>query len=54
MCGGKVCLILAKLASYNRCVVAGNGHIRTRNEPTIGVVEIYVNSWPNLSPTIGV
>ena len=25
------------LATYDRCVVAANGHIMTRNEPTIGV-----------------
>ena len=32
---------LSKLATYDRCVVAENGHIVTRNGPTIGVVEIY-------------
>ena len=36
-CGGKVCSILAKLATYDRCVVAVNGHIMTRNEPIIGL-----------------
>ena len=37
MCGGKVCSLFAKLGTYDRCVVAVNGHITTRNEPTIGV-----------------
>ena len=37
MCGGKLCSFLAKLATYDRCVVAVNVHIMTRNEPTIGV-----------------
>ena len=54
MCVEKLCSFLAKLATYDRCVVAVNGHITTRNEPTIDVVEIYVNSSPNLSSTIGV
>ena len=30
-CGGKVCSILAKLATYDRCVVAVNGLIMRRN-----------------------
>ena len=37
MCGGKLSPFLAKLATYHGCVVAANGHIVTRNEPTIGV-----------------
>ena len=44
---------LSKLATYNRYIVAENGHIVTRNGPTIGVVEIYVHFWPNYSPTKG-
>ena len=34
---GNVCSFLAKLASYDRCVVTANGQIMTRNELTIGV-----------------
>ena len=37
MCGGKLCSFLSNLANYYRCVVAANGHIMTRNEPTVGV-----------------
>ena len=37
MCGEKLCSFLAKLATYDRCVVEVNVHIMTRNEPTIGV-----------------
>ena len=44
---GKLCSLLAKLATYDSCNIVVNGHITTRNEPTIGVVEIHVNSWPN-------
>ena len=35
MCGGKLCPFLANLATYNRCVLAANGHIVNRNEPTM-------------------
>ena len=34
---------LSKLATYDRCAVTENGHIVTRNGPTLGVVEIYVH-----------
>ena len=37
MCGGKLCPFLPKFTTYIRCVVAANGHIMTRNEPTTGV-----------------
>ena len=43
MCGGKVCSTLAKLATYDRCVVAVNGHIMTRNEPAIDVCWKYMS-----------
>ena len=35
MCGGNTCPFLAKLVTFNRCVVAINGLTMTRNEPTI-------------------
>ena len=47
MCGEKLCPFLAKLVTYDGCVVAANGHIMTRNEPTIGVLEIHVHFLPN-------
>ena len=37
MCVEKLCSFLVKLATYDRCVVAVNGHIMTRKNPTIGV-----------------
>ena len=37
MCGGKLSPFLAKLATYARYVFAANGHIMTRNEPTVDV-----------------
>ena len=33
--GGSICQFLAKLVTYNRCVVVANGHIMTRKEPTM-------------------
>ena len=43
MCGEKLCPFLAKLVTYDRCVVAANGHIMTRSTYNRCVVEIYVN-----------
>ena len=43
MCGRKLCPFLAKLATNVRCVVAANGHIMTRKEPTIGVLWKYMS-----------
>ena len=37
MCSGNKRLFPAKLVTHNRCVVAANGHIMTRNDPTVGV-----------------
>ena len=37
MCDGNTCLFLAKLATYDRYVMAENGHIMIRNEATLGV-----------------
>ena len=44
MCGEKLCSFLAKVATYDRCGVAVNGHITTRNEPTIGVWWKYMST----------
>ena len=43
MCGGKLYPFLAKLVTYDRCVVAANGHVMNINEPTMGV------SWKYMS-----
>ena len=43
MCGGKLCSLFAKLATYDRCVVAVNGHITTRNESTSVVLWKYMS-----------
>ena len=37
MYGENACPFLNKLVTYNRCVVALNGHLMIRNGPTIGV-----------------
>ena len=49
MCGGNTCPFLAKLATYHGCVVAANGHIVTRNEPTIGVWWKYMSISDQIS-----
>ena len=57
MCGGKLCPFLAKLITYNRCVVVENAHIMTRNVPTIGVYCLVATNGHLVmrnGPTIGV
>ena len=40
---------LANLANYDRCVLAANGHIMNRNEPTIGVWWKYMSISDQIS-----